>query len=218
MWDDCQLKTTAVNAPQAGFTFSPAVPRAGAPVAFTNTSLGSEPLTYLWEFGDGATSTLKNPTHTFTAAGNYTVRLTATNQGDWDTFEQVIVVHELPAADDLELVLSISPTPVFLFQEETITAQVTNTGAASIAGVTASGAVPAHVTVVSYSDECSLSGGVLTCDLGTIAAGQSKTAWVKVIFTATGSFTHSMLLSPVDEVATLNINVQAALYLPIVRR
>ncbi|MCO8271636.1 ThuA domain-containing protein [Actinoplanes sp. TRM 88003] len=36
-------------------------------------------LTYAWAFGDGATSTEANPTHTYTEAGNYTAQLTVTN-------------------------------------------------------------------------------------------------------------------------------------------
>ena len=35
---------------------------------------------WAWDFGDGATSTDKNPTHTFAAVGKYTVKLTATNE------------------------------------------------------------------------------------------------------------------------------------------
>ena len=42
---------------------------------------GGSALTYLWEFGDGTTSTAANPTHTYVAAGVRTVtaRLTITN-------------------------------------------------------------------------------------------------------------------------------------------
>ena len=35
-----------------------------------------DPLTYLWSFGDGTTSTLANPTHVYNSAFNYTAQLT----------------------------------------------------------------------------------------------------------------------------------------------
>ncbi|MGQ0826921.1 MAG: PKD domain-containing protein [Bacteroidota bacterium] len=37
------------------------------------------PTSWLWEFGDGKTSTLQNPSHTYTVSGTYTVKLTSTN-------------------------------------------------------------------------------------------------------------------------------------------
>jgi len=44
-----------------------------AQVTFTNKSMNG--ITYLWNFGDGTTSTESNPVHTYTQAGNYTVTL-----------------------------------------------------------------------------------------------------------------------------------------------
>ena len=44
-----------------------------AQVKFTNKSMNG--ITYLWNFGDGTTSTESNPTHTYTKEGNYTVTL-----------------------------------------------------------------------------------------------------------------------------------------------
>jgi PKD repeat protein/fibronectin type 3 domain-containing protein len=38
-------------------------------------------ITFLWNFGDGNTSTESNPTHTFTTPGDYTVTLTVTDDG-----------------------------------------------------------------------------------------------------------------------------------------
>lgn len=59
----------------AGFTFTVN----GSAVSFVNTSTGNGVLTYLWNFGDGSTSTAQNPVHTYTAAGTYVVTLTVTN-------------------------------------------------------------------------------------------------------------------------------------------
>lgn len=47
-------------------------------VNFTDTSLNN-PTSWLWDFGDGNTSTLQNPQHTYTIGGTYNVSLTATN-------------------------------------------------------------------------------------------------------------------------------------------
>jgi len=47
-------------------------------VAFTgNIYYGSQPYSYHWDFGDGNSSTLQNPTHTFTTPGTYVVNFTA---------------------------------------------------------------------------------------------------------------------------------------------
>ncbi len=49
----------------------------GGQVSFTNTASASGPITnYLWNFGDGNTSTLANPTHTYNTNGAYTACLT----------------------------------------------------------------------------------------------------------------------------------------------
>jgi gliding motility-associated-like protein len=44
-------------------------------VNFNNTSIGSSSTTYFWNFGDGNTSTLYNPTHTYLNSGTYTITL-----------------------------------------------------------------------------------------------------------------------------------------------
>lgn len=49
------------------------------PVQFTNNSVGSGPLTYLWTFGDAETSQDEDPFHEYATNGVYNVSLTATN-------------------------------------------------------------------------------------------------------------------------------------------
>ena len=48
-------------------------------INFQNQSIGTGTIAYQWLFGDGGTSNLLNPQHTYLAAGNYTVTLIATN-------------------------------------------------------------------------------------------------------------------------------------------
>jgi PKD repeat protein len=47
-------------------------------VAFNDKSTGS-PQSWIWSFGDGTSSTNKNPKHTYSKAGKYTVSLTVKN-------------------------------------------------------------------------------------------------------------------------------------------
>ena len=72
------LKVTPqpVAAPVANFTFTPTTGTAPLQVAFTNTS--TNVTSYTWEFGNGQTATLQNPTTTYTTAGTYTIKSTAT--------------------------------------------------------------------------------------------------------------------------------------------
>ena len=53
-------------------------------VIFTDHSTGN-PNSWKWDFGDGNTSSVQNPSHTYTSPGNYTVKLTTTNNQDIDT-------------------------------------------------------------------------------------------------------------------------------------
>ena len=70
--------TGAAPAPVADFSFSPEAPKAGETVSFHDLSSGS-PTSWLWSFGDGQTSTARNPTHAFSTAGVFNVTLKATN-------------------------------------------------------------------------------------------------------------------------------------------
>jgi predicted extracellular nuclease/PKD repeat protein len=84
--------------PAAGFTSnSPVV--LGSLSVFTNTTIGAEPITYEWNFGDGSdVVTDEHPTHTYGAAGVYTVVLTATNVMRSDVFTGMHTVVEALAA------------------------------------------------------------------------------------------------------------------------
>jgi choice-of-anchor B domain-containing protein len=81
---------TIGQAPTAGFTNN----TVANVVDFTNTSVNAN--SYHWDFGDGLTSTSPNPSHAYSAVGQYPVTLTATNDCGSTTFQQTIQVLVVP--------------------------------------------------------------------------------------------------------------------------
>ncbi|KUK61515.1 MAG: Uncharacterized protein XE10_1407 [Methanoculleus marisnigri] len=63
-----------VNAPVANFTADVTAGAAPLTVRFTDTTT-ENPSSWLWDFGDGNTSTERHPVHTYTLPGNHTVAL-----------------------------------------------------------------------------------------------------------------------------------------------
>jgi PKD repeat protein len=80
----------------ADFTASPVSGVVPLTVTFANQS--TDATSYLWDFGDGATSTLEHPAHTYTQTGNYTVTLTAYGFGEEATRvrSEYITVNDAP--------------------------------------------------------------------------------------------------------------------------
>jgi len=76
--------TGTSQAPTADFWGWPLSGKAPLKVTFTETSKGS-PTSWKWDFGDGKYSTEKSPTHTYSSAGTYTVKLIATNEAGSST-------------------------------------------------------------------------------------------------------------------------------------
>jgi len=91
------------EAPVTGFSSSVA----GNTVTFTNTSTGGG--TYLWNFGDGNTSTLENPTHTYASPGTYTVTLTQTNSCSSDYYTSEVGL--IDAVEEVSVPVTLFPNP-----------------------------------------------------------------------------------------------------------
>jgi PKD repeat protein len=75
---------TVAAALHADFAAAPASGMAPLLVSFTDLSAG-DPTSWSWSFGDGGTSTVQHPGHTYTGAGSYTVSLTVANALGTDT-------------------------------------------------------------------------------------------------------------------------------------
>jgi len=87
----CGGKVTTV--PVASFTVPSGTITLGQAVQFTDTSTGS-PTSWSWSFGDSGTSTVQNPSHTYSTTGAFTVTLTVSNSLGSSTSTQVINVRQ----------------------------------------------------------------------------------------------------------------------------
>lgn len=105
---DATLQTTITigSGPTSGFDETVN----GANVQFTYT--GSTASSVRWEFGDGAESMVLDPSHTYTATGDYTVLQISTNECGQDTTKKVVSIIISSIADiAFEQNISISPNP-----------------------------------------------------------------------------------------------------------
>lgn len=85
---------SACKSDEVDFTYLPAEPRAGQTIAFNNlTEEGEE---WLWEFGDGGESTLKNPSKTYKKPGVYVITLTADGKAHRKCAKEITVYDTIP--------------------------------------------------------------------------------------------------------------------------
>lgn len=94
----CSL--TAYAQPISNFNATPVAGCSPLIVSFQDLSTGN-PTSWLWNFGNGNTSTLQNPSATYFTPGTYTIMLTATNAAGSNTFTrtQYITVYEPPVVN-----------------------------------------------------------------------------------------------------------------------
>ena len=97
----------------AAFSAAPVSGVAPLQVAFLDQSTGSI-TRWEWNFGDGATSTERNPTHTYAAPGTYQVVLSVFGPGGTDTIirQNLITVSAAPATPTPTTPPTATPTPM----------------------------------------------------------------------------------------------------------
>ncbi len=103
--------------PPAPVALFDSIPSGCAPlyVVINNTSQNTDVpgTTYKWDFGDGSTSTAKNPTYTYFTPGTYRIELTITGPGGTSNKSQVVSAYDSPKA-----YFELSPAQVYVNDEQ----------------------------------------------------------------------------------------------------
>jgi len=99
----------SMTPPVTDFSVNNQNPNVGQVITFTDDS-SNGPVEWLWDFGDGNTSTEKDPTHSYATSGTYTVKLMATNWDGEDEEEKVDYITATTAV--IAPVAEFSATPL----------------------------------------------------------------------------------------------------------
>ncbi|MEO5641939.1 MAG: PKD domain-containing protein [Bacteroidia bacterium] len=85
---------------------------------------GQGPINYLWDFGDATTSSLPNPSHNYTAPGQYTICLTITDGNLCSSmYCDSSSVHRMTSASQMQYATVINP-PLSVQEQETFQATI----------------------------------------------------------------------------------------------
>lgn len=93
----CDKKTDPATLPDAAFSATGFEAQVPCTVTFFNISTNAT--SYLWNFGDGNTSTEFNPVHNYPLAGTYTVRLKVTGPNGVDSVCKLLSLDKVPASN-----------------------------------------------------------------------------------------------------------------------
>lgn len=230
---DTPLSTTLDAGPGAFLTadFTATLGTSPAPLAvtFTNLSVGYDSV--LWDFGDGITSTLPSPSHTYASPGLYVVILTTDKTGclDFDPFlnptRAIIIEVAVPIAD-LAVGHTALPDPVTTGEPLTYTLTITNNGPDNATGLIITDTLATGVTFVDASAGCSLRVSIVTCYLDTLGSNTAVPLTLTVLAPETaGTITNTVtVLTTADDpdmsnnttvLTTTITSGQFSVYLPV---
>ena len=201
------ITTVTALLPEAAFDLTQPVIRA-YPALFSNAS--SHAAIYLWDFGDGVTSTLAAPTHTYTTTGAFTATLTASNACFTDVASRQVMVDDYAVA--LTLVSAegaIAPGAAI-----TYTLRLTNTGTLSDS-FALQASDNGWLTTLSTSNVGPLSPGAGAVFSATVTAPPDATPGSTHLVTVTATSMADPRPLPASATAQLRALALRVLYLPL---
>ncbi len=139
--DYISVSDAPCDPPVAAFTGSPTNGTYPLNVSFTDQS-SNNPTSWSWNFGDGGTSTAQNPSHSYNAAGSYTVTLTATNAcgSDGETKVNYITVTEPSQNNALHVgAIEVTKETVFRWYRGRARVRVLDQNGSPVSGATVTG-------------------------------------------------------------------------------
>lgn len=105
----------------SGFSILPLTPSTEETVQFTDTSYNPDAAitAWLWNFGDGNSSTSRNPTHTYTQSGQYTVTLKVTDAtGTTDVMTTSLSISDKNSTPGFEILIVACAIAIVLFLKQ----------------------------------------------------------------------------------------------------
>ena len=107
--DSVSVSVSGPNLPAVTASANPTSGLAPLTVNFScSVSGGTSPYSYSWIFGDGSTSTLQNPSHTYATAGTYTASITVTDASSAQDSDTITITV---GSDLVPVVNSVSANP-----------------------------------------------------------------------------------------------------------
>lgn len=179
--------------PVASFTFTGDNKPSPCIVTFSNTS--TDATSYLWNFGDGTSSTDENPTHTYTnpQGKTYTVSFTATGKGGSNSVTKTVTIQQQPTTleitlkDELANLLTGVSVKLYPSQDDWIngTNQVGTTLTSDASGKVKFSSLSALKYYWLAEKDCknNVNGGITTVSALTVNTNNT----VEVILTGTGT-------------------------------
>jgi len=133
-----------INSDEAGFTIDVESSNAYAPqrLNFTNTSETAS--SFLWDFGDGNTSSDENPVHTYSNAGTYQISQSIVGPINTDTKTIDYTVNTIPSSN------AVYTEPKYIFQKAVSDIITVNINALNLASAEINVSLPPGVELYSY--------------------------------------------------------------------